>query len=89
MEQEKYQSKTTYPKNADEKTIRSSNSIIGVKFGMDVKCPKRNKRVINRQLSMRKSKVVSRNFALIKFQNKLKAVVYTYIASQLYSNKDK
>lgn len=26
---------------------------------------------------------------LKKFQNKLKAVVYTYIASQLYSNKDK
>ena len=25
----------------------------------------------------------------MKFQNKLKAVVYTYIASQLYSNKDK
>ena len=28
-------------------------------------------------------------FSLIQFQNKLKAVVYTYIASQLYSNKDK
>ena len=89
MEQEKYQGKATYPKDADEKTIISSNSIIGIKFGMDVKCPKRNKRVINRQLSLRQSKVVSRNFALIKFQNKLKAVVYTYIASQLYSNKDK
>ncbi len=25
----------------------------------------------------------------MQFQNKLKAVVYTYIASQLYSNKDK
>ena len=25
----------------------------------------------------------------IKFQNKLKAVVYTFIASQLYDNKDK
>jgi hypothetical protein len=28
-------------------------------------------------------------FAINQFQNKLKAVVYTYIASQLYSNKDK
>ena len=26
---------------------------------------------------------------LIQFQNKLKAVVYTFIASQLYENKDK
>lgn len=28
-------------------------------------------------------------FFIIQFKNKLKAVVYTYIASQLYSNEDK
>lgn len=30
-----------------------------------------------------------KNLQTFQFQNKLKAVVYTYIASQLYSNKDK
>ena len=29
------------------------------------------------------------NLKSFHFQNKLKAVVYTYIASQLYSNRDK
>jgi calcium-dependent protein kinase len=29
------------------------------------------------------------NLQSFHFKNKLKAVVYTYIASQLYSNKDK
>lgn len=32
---------------------------------------------------------VINNLQTFHFKNKLKAVVYTYIASQLYSNKDK
>lgn len=32
---------------------------------------------------------VVKNLRSFHFKNKLKAVVYTYIASQLYSNKDK
>lgn len=46
-------------------------------------------RSITRQTDHRQSKKLPRTSAPIQFQNKLKAVVYTYIASQLYSNKDK
>lgn len=46
-------------------------------------------RSITGQADHRQPQELSCNPFPTQFQNKLKAVVYTYIASQLYSNKDK
>jgi hypothetical protein len=56
---------------------------------MDVKRANGSRLKINWLGGLQELEVLPCTFKVTQFQNKLKAVVYTYIASQLYSNKDK
>jgi hypothetical protein len=89
VEQEKHEGQTAYYEDAVKKTLKENNRRGGIEFRMDVKCANGNRLKINWLGGLQEFKVLPCTFKITQFQNKLKAVVYTYIASQLYSNKDK